>query len=449
MNVDEAGQYWMALGQNHFTPFYSETKGLKEVISQNNFYNLDPGGFTYILHFWLMISKNYLWVKLLPMVFFILFVFFLVRLLPFFFNKNEYLSLLIIPILFISNALPFYGIFLRAYSMEYFGITLTLYFLFSIDNPKKFYFLAGIICAIFLWSRYGFAIHILALYILSLLKFNDSLDRKSVIKNSIYFGIPILFSMVLIYIVTLKYQFIKPTHNLSYLRYISDGDLKKAFELICAQFSSFINLPVFILILFILTIKILNLKHHFNFLKFSNLKLIIVYFGLYHIINFILSYLGLYPYSPRSYNSKQFELFNILSIYFLTAIFINHFSKVKIITFILIIAIGSYLAVNKRKLGRNNLLYALNKYNSQTGLFVSQCNYPTTRYLVEQKIFEPKFSFINIYQSNSIVKSENIIIYNESEHIYYGKMNFDSTYQILESLRGEKPSDNSEVYIKK
>ena len=450
MNIDEAGQYWMALGQNHFTPFYSESKGLSVVISQNNAHNLDPGGFTYILHYWLMVSHHYLWIKLLPMIFFIGFIIYLVKFLRLFLNKDdEFIALLIIPILFISNALPFYGVLLRAYSMEYLGIIITLYYLFSTKIPENFYLKAGIICSLFLWSRYGFGIHILALYLVSLVKFKTLYDIKLFFKNSLYFGIPILISIICIFFITLKYQFIKPTYNPSYLRYISDGDIRKAFELIYLQVASFINIPLITLIISGFVIKKFKVFNEIHILYFSPIKLLIIYFGFYHLINFVLSYLGLYPYSTKSYNSKQFEFFNILSIFFLAIILIGYFQKFKTFTVVLIVVVGIYLSINKRDIGENNLLYVLNKYNTDAGLYISKCNYPTTRYLIEEKMFIPKYNSVNIYHSDSLLKSGSIIIYNESEHIYFGKADFDSSFKKLESLNSKKPSYNSEVYIKK
>lgn len=449
MNLDEAGQYWMALGQNHFSPFYSMSGGFMDAVTQNKLYNLDPGGFTFILHFWLKISHHYFWVKLLPLIFFIGFIVYLVKLLKLFIKDNKDYAFLIIPILFISNAIPLYGVFLRAYSMEYFGIAISLYYLFSAKKAEQFYLKAGLLCALILWSRYGFGIHIVALYCASLLKFKDSFNRKAFLINSLYFGIPIIISMVLIYVVTLKSQFIKPTVNPSYFQYMSDGSIKKTWELIYQQLTSFINLPLIILVLIYIFRKKIYFIHDGNSFRINYLKLIILYFGFYHLVNFILSYFGLYPYSPKSYNSKQFEFFNILCIFFLAVFFVRFFANYRIIILVTVIGVGSYLAINKKNQGSINLLYLLNKYNAQACLFVSTCNYPTTRYLIEQKIFSPKYTSIEVYKSDSLVNPGSIIFYNELEHIYYHKINFDSTYLLIEKLKSKNPTHNSIVYLKK
>lgn len=53
--LDESGQIWMALGQNHFSSPNSQTQGLNSVLANNATYNLDPGGFTLLLRFWIEI----------------------------------------------------------------------------------------------------------------------------------------------------------------------------------------------------------------------------------------------------------------------------------------------------------------------------------------------------------------------------------------------------------
>jgi hypothetical protein len=51
--LDESGQIWMALGQNHFSSPNSQIQGLRSVLENNAKYNLDPGGYTFLLRFWI------------------------------------------------------------------------------------------------------------------------------------------------------------------------------------------------------------------------------------------------------------------------------------------------------------------------------------------------------------------------------------------------------------
>jgi len=450
MNVDEAGQYWMALGQFHYTPFYTSDQDFAEVVQQNIHYNLDPGGFTFLLHFWLKISKSYLWIKLLPLLFFLGFVFYLVKLLKLFrFEGFRNFQFLIVPLLFISNALPFYAVLFRAYSFEYFGLSITLYYLFSAKKPEQFYLKTGILCALFLWSRYGFAIHILAIYLISIARFDLLANKRLFLINSIKFSLPVLSSLLLLYFVTLKYQYTDPITNPQYLRYIIHGNFQKAVELILSQLLSFINIPILLLAGFFLSRKIRVMRQLNLSVNPFSLKILLIYFALYHLINFSLSFLGLYPYSIHSYNSKQFELFNILSIYFLLLILVDKVPNIKYLAFLGIVCIGCVLAFFKRELGTNNLLPVLKKYNEEKPLYLSRTNFPTTRYLVEQKIIKSNYSFIQIYNPKMEIKAESLVIYNISEDVYDGKITFDSSFKRTEKFLKSQKNYDSEVYIKR
>jgi hypothetical protein len=57
--LDEAGQFWISKGLNHQSPPLSKENGLNEVIINNKYKNLDPGGFSILLHFWTYVSNHY------------------------------------------------------------------------------------------------------------------------------------------------------------------------------------------------------------------------------------------------------------------------------------------------------------------------------------------------------------------------------------------------------
>ena len=74
---DESGQFFMSLGLNHFSPPNESPGSFLDVIKNNNNYNLDPGGFTVLLYLWMKISTNYIWIRLLPFLFFLSSIFLL------------------------------------------------------------------------------------------------------------------------------------------------------------------------------------------------------------------------------------------------------------------------------------------------------------------------------------------------------------------------------------
>ena len=53
--LDEAGQFFISIGLNHFSEPLSPKGSYLDMISNNNEFNLDPGGFSVLLFFWLKI----------------------------------------------------------------------------------------------------------------------------------------------------------------------------------------------------------------------------------------------------------------------------------------------------------------------------------------------------------------------------------------------------------
>ena len=204
---DESGQFWMAKGLNHYSPPYSETSDLRSVIENNRFYNLDPGGFTILLHFWSMISNEALFLKLLPFLFFIgtcVLSYLIINRI----TKDILLSIIAATLPIIYPLLFWNALFLRAYSMEMCGTMFCIYVLqnFTKINTYIRIILISIIISLFCTSRYGFIIvsFIVSLRILYKLYLHNT-KRKWIIK-SILFGLPLLITTSIIYILMAKYQ---------------------------------------------------------------------------------------------------------------------------------------------------------------------------------------------------------------------------------------------------
>ena len=79
LDHDEAGQFWISKGLNHYSQISERNGGFKDLLVNNNKYNLDPGGFTFVLRVWTLVSNEILWIKFLPFLFFILFCFYIVK----------------------------------------------------------------------------------------------------------------------------------------------------------------------------------------------------------------------------------------------------------------------------------------------------------------------------------------------------------------------------------
>lgn len=218
---DEAGQFWISQGLNHDSAPMSLTGGVKDVIKNNRFYNMDPGGFSILLHFWGKASTAVIWLKTLPMLFFISAMFFYCWCI-YLASKNIILSLYlsIAPLLIpsISNM----GFELRAYSMEMLGTVLCAYFLIALTNKITSLRLAlvSLVFSLFMFSRYAEVLVTFSasLYILSLIILRkDSLTKK--IQEIAIYSLPLIVTVVIIYIVSMQYQNPKAT-NLFYLTYL-------------------------------------------------------------------------------------------------------------------------------------------------------------------------------------------------------------------------------------
>lgn len=122
---DEAGQFFISHGLNHWSEPLSSDGNLIDALTANHDYNQDPGGFTALLFFWVKISSEHVWLRLLPFLFFIGTIVF-TCLLSFNILRNKQLA-------YASGLLVFAlagGTFaheLRAYSMELCGLAYGLW----------------------------------------------------------------------------------------------------------------------------------------------------------------------------------------------------------------------------------------------------------------------------------------------------------------------------------
>lgn len=69
---DESVQYWISRGIDALSPPFQKPGTVADVMYHNARGNLDPGGYSIVLHFWLMISRAQEWQRLLPLLFFAL-----------------------------------------------------------------------------------------------------------------------------------------------------------------------------------------------------------------------------------------------------------------------------------------------------------------------------------------------------------------------------------------
>ena len=219
---DEAGQFWISKGLNHYSPPNSEPQGLWKVIFYNRLANMDPGGFSVLLHFWLLISNHFVFIRVFPLLFFIGFVYFFHKNLLVH-TRNAYFSFCIASLLFLYPITLSRMVDVRAYSMEMMGITWALYLLHKCEkrnySPRSLLSLS-LCMAFFCTSRYEY---VLFAFVIGIYTFIRIIKTKALLwKRLAVFCFPLLLSVITIIILTLQFQ--NPSlEKMSYLQYLSDS----------------------------------------------------------------------------------------------------------------------------------------------------------------------------------------------------------------------------------
>ena len=216
---DESGQFFISKGLNHYSEPFAIPQGFGQVLENNRNFNLDPGGFSFLLYFWSMVSNSAGFLRVLPFLFFCGFIIFAYKIV-FFETKDKTISTVLTSVLTVSFFIL--STMLRAYSAEICGVTVCTYLVLTLKNnqrPKRL-IIYGLLTAFFCWTRYDFIVFafVATLYIAyTLLKSNDV---KTFLTKSAFFSLPVLISVISTYLVTMRFQ--NPyAGNIGYSTYIS------------------------------------------------------------------------------------------------------------------------------------------------------------------------------------------------------------------------------------
>ncbi len=288
---DESGQFWMAKGLNHYSDPFQSSGGIRDVLENNAGFNLDPGGFTVILHLWTLISTAPAWLRFLPMIFFLASMILVTKLSLIWHSHSPlpwFSGLLLLTLRLPSK----YALELRPYSMEMCSALLSLYCYYQtkhIIKSPKFALIAGISLGIMITSRYSALIFP---WIVVVLIFFELIQTKSSLKSLRNFGFfcfPILVSSILI-LLMLHFQnpsVNPPTYVLNLT--IKEGNLS---QILFNLRALVVYLPFLIFIfLFFTKIKRGDFAPYRKYLVFSLFA---------NGVFLILSILGKYPWSFTS-----------------------------------------------------------------------------------------------------------------------------------------------------
>jgi hypothetical protein len=397
---DEAGQIYMSLGLNHFSPPNSPLGSIGDVILNNNKYNLDPGGFSVILFVWLKASTNYIWVRILPYLFFIISIFLLTKISKSLFsNINSYFFGIAV---FLIPQLVFRSTEIRAYSMDFLSIIFSIYIVINLAklNDKHLFF-TSILASFLITSRYSSVVlyGIVALIFIFTIFFNKKLSISSKLKSSTYFLLPLLITVCIIYLVTLCNQNPNLT-KISYAGYLIDNT-----NLLFENFN-WIHL---------LSISFLTLVYKYDNKLPSNFKTFVLSSLLINFVFISLSFMGVYPYCPFDERNLAIFTYTYLPIVFwftnkniwLTK-YINYPFIPLLFAILFTVGFNKILSTNWR---RNNLYNDLlvNKISSNSIVFVEKDLIPSTKYLFEFTTGDYNYH----YPKNFIFLDDNLFTVNQ------------------------------------
>lgn len=205
--MDEAGQYFISKGLCHHSDKLAPEGTLSDLINYNRSHNLDPGGFGLVLRWWMSFGNNYIWLRLLPLAFFITCI-----LLSFLLGKkltgSSIKAVVLSSILLIHPAFSINSCEIRAYSMEMLGVVLSLFLLNEYKDKWGYgkLILLSLILAVFMTSRYSFILYSASI---ALFLFYDIIIRNGFKDNFIKiipFSLVLLVTVAAIYLISFRYQ---------------------------------------------------------------------------------------------------------------------------------------------------------------------------------------------------------------------------------------------------
>jgi hypothetical protein len=405
---DEAGQFWISKGLNHYSNPLQNPNGLSDVIVNNANHNLDPGGFSILLHFWTEISNSFLWLRLLPFLFFIGTIISFIYL-SYKWTRNFKIALLMGFLPFLFSQFISMGFEIRAYSMEYLGAVLAIVSVESLKEKISYFrlFIWGCLLSIFMTSRYSIIIIIFAtsLCVVLLIWISYKKFRDKLLALFLY-ALPIFITLSLIYFFTLSHQ--NPElSKLAYLDYLIDDWtlLYKPIE----------NLYYLLFVFFLVFILIFSLRKKTIFLKYQTLLFVSITSNFLFIA---LAFLGKYPWLPTDKRGLPYFVITLLCFSFILGEFLLYYLKtpsfIKYISVLIIVVSFLYIYQNSliREADDQDFLGCLGNidYKNVSNIYVDRWGNPEVRYLFEYGILKPlqsgnypeKFTFQDLPNFSSL-----------------------------------------------
>ena len=215
---DESGQFFLGMGLNHYDEPFSARGGLHDVLVNNRAFNLDPGGFSFLVYGWTFLSTSVYFLRLLPLLFFAASVWLLYRILDHTGVCGNYRPVCLGIYVIFGSVFSLITEF-RAYPMELCGtlMTLWLYLKYADDLSYKHLLLLSLVMGFFCTSRYSFILVAFVLAVVVLYSLYRKESFRQFIPKALVFGLPLLAVVAGIYLAMTRQQ---DSETLDYVGYI-------------------------------------------------------------------------------------------------------------------------------------------------------------------------------------------------------------------------------------
>ncbi len=306
---DEAQQFWMSIGGNGHAKPNTPVAGLPEVIYQNQVANMDPGGYTLIMHFWMQVSTDLSWLRFFSYCWFVLGVACL-GFLGWEWTRSWHVALFASSVILFSESILYFCTEVRPYSMEFAGVALiSLMLVRWVELPSYGRLLAlSLTSCIFLTSRYSIAFVVIAATFCVLLNITVFQAGKSwpwkVRQLAVFLFPPMLMSAAILDLTLLDQIRMRgglSTSGMLAPDYVADFVLKgksmsSALSLISSNFSNPFTYPILLgSLVMLLPSRVSWIGNNFASDKCS---LIIYQLGMMTLLVSVLgSMLGIYPWN--------------------------------------------------------------------------------------------------------------------------------------------------------
>ncbi|MCM1336961.1 MAG: hypothetical protein NC187_07100 [Candidatus Amulumruptor caecigallinarius] len=208
---DESGQVFVAHGLHHTSAPLSPDGSLVDALRMNHDYNLDPGGYTVLLHFWCMVSSGSVWLRSLSLIFYLGSIVF-ACLVSWEALRDKRLAygagLAVFAVIGGSFAYE-----VRAYSMELCGFLYGLWMVLRLRKPRRLsvVLLMSLLLCFFITSRYtmvvaGGILSCFVLYDFVAQYLRKERSLKSLIIVSVVYAIPLLVTVAAIWWFQMRLQ---------------------------------------------------------------------------------------------------------------------------------------------------------------------------------------------------------------------------------------------------